>query len=174
MADCDITGHGIAACIRHGAFAPNTGVNFQKGERQMNMDYALSEAYKTTNAKGLAWYGNVYDVVCQYSPNLDIRFDHNEHITKPDIPIKHAIGLFHVHGHQEECLYRYATSFIPGMAMVDGEILETLWAPLNPIFKSMRTATLAHRAEVFDDHKLDSNTKKMLNISMSVNFASGP
>lgn len=165
MADCDITGHGITVCARHGNFCPNSGVDFQHGERQMNMDWSLSEAVKSTNMAGIPWLGNIYDVNCQYCVNMDVRFDRNANLTTPDMTIKHAIGLFHVHGHQEDCLYRYATTYIPGMAMIDGEILETLWSPLNPIFKSMRTASLTQRTEVFDDHKLDSNTKKMLNIS---------
>lgn len=165
IADCDITGHGVTVCARHGSFIPHTAVDLQKGEKQMNMDYSFSEAAKFTLRPGIPWLGHIYDVNCQYSVNLGLRLEKNQYLFKPDIPIKHAIGLFHVHGHQDECLYRYAPTYIPGMAMVDGEILETLWSPLNTIFKSMRTASLPQRAEVFDDHKLDSNMKKMLNIS---------
>ena len=39
-----------------------------------------------------------------------------------------------------------------------------LWAKLNPIMTATRTATLAHRAEVLDDHASDSNHKKGLGI----------
>ncbi|KAF9555064.1 hypothetical protein CPC08DRAFT_613657, partial [Agrocybe pediades] len=74
-----------------------------------------------------------------------------------------AIGQFHVHGHQEACLYRFSTSFIPGVGMVDGEILETLWSNLNLISRSTRTATIAHRREIIDDHMRDSNFKKIIN-----------
>ena len=48
--------------------------------------------------------------------------------------------------------------------MVDGEILETLWSTLNHISPSMRTASLAHRTEVLDDHMNDSNWKKTVSI----------
>lgn len=131
----------------------------------MSIDFSVSEAAKTTNAEGIPWMCKIYDVACQYCQNFELRFKNCDHLTRPATEIIHAIGLFHVHGHQEDCLYQYATTFIPGLAVVDGEILETLWSPLNTMFKSMRTASLAHRAEVFDDHKGDSNWKKMLGIS---------
>jgi hypothetical protein len=80
------------------------------------------------------------------------------------LQIDAAIGSFHVHGHKDTCFYRYATSFIPGAGVVAGEILESLWAVLNAVTPAMRTATLAHRAEIMDDHMTDSNHKKSLNI----------
>ncbi|KAF8815454.1 hypothetical protein BYT27DRAFT_7008034, partial [Phlegmacium glaucopus] len=42
------------------------------------------------------------------------------------------------------------------------EILESLWSTLNSISPTARTATLAHWAEMLDDHAADSNHKKML------------
>lgn len=80
------------------------------------------------------------------------------------LEIDSAIGLFHVHAHKDECLFRYATSFIPGAGVTAGEILESLWSTLNSISVTVRTATLAHRAEVLDDHCCDSNHKKGLAI----------
>ncbi|KIK74810.1 hypothetical protein PAXRUDRAFT_19520 [Paxillus rubicundulus Ve08.2h10] len=38
------TGIGAIACARHGCFVPDTVVDFQKGKRQVNMDYALCQA----------------------------------------------------------------------------------------------------------------------------------
>jgi len=82
----------------------------------------------------------------------------------------HAIGLFHVHGHKDECLYRFATSYVPGAGVVDGEVLETLWAVLNSVSATTRTASIAHRTELLDDHMGDSNFKKMVNIGTSGNI----
>ena len=48
--------------------------------------------------------------------------------------------------------------------MTAGEILEMLWSSLNSITPTVRTATLANRAETIDDHATDSNHKKMINI----------
>jgi hypothetical protein len=169
MQGMDVTGHGHTACARHGCFAPGSGVDFHKGERQMNIDWSLSQAMKTTNMKGILRLLDIYDIMCRYGVNLDLRFTLNEYLEMdPDLEIMQAIGLFHVHGHEESCLYRFATSYIPGVGSVDGEILETLWAPLNQIFKSMRTASLAHRTEVIDDHERDSNWKKIIHIGRSI------
>ncbi len=83
----------------------------------------------------------------------------------PDtLTIIQAIGLWHVHGHKEECLYRFASTYIPGVGVVDGEILETLWSLLNRISRTCRGMTTAHRTEVLDDHMGDSNWKKTINM----------
>ncbi|KAF8816372.1 hypothetical protein BYT27DRAFT_7248439 [Phlegmacium glaucopus] len=62
----------------------------------------------------------------------------------------------------------FATSFMKGAGMVDGEILETLWSTLNSISPSMRTASVAHRSEVLDDHMNDSNWKKIVSITRTI------
>lgn len=110
----------------------------------------------------------IYDIMCQYWIRLANRVGDSPYLTLPQIQLEKAIGLFHVHGHKQACLFRYATTFIPGAAMVDGEILETNWGVLNRISKSVRTATLAHRAEVLDDHMNDHNWKKLIGIGMSM------
>ncbi|KIJ19236.1 hypothetical protein PAXINDRAFT_70544, partial [Paxillus involutus ATCC 200175] len=38
------TGIGATACARHGCFVPHSVVDFQKGERQMNVDYSICQA----------------------------------------------------------------------------------------------------------------------------------
>ena len=101
----------------------------------------------------------IYDIVCQYIIHLRDRIGH---LLPPDLKIDAAIGLFHVHGHKDTCFFRYATSFIPGAGVVAGEILESLWSVLNAITPAMRTATLAHQAEIMDDHMTDFNHKKSL------------
>ncbi|KAG0695113.1 hypothetical protein DFH29DRAFT_814521 [Suillus ampliporus] len=44
----EATGIGRCAWVRHGCFVPHSMVDFQKGERQMNMDYALCQALGTS------------------------------------------------------------------------------------------------------------------------------
>ncbi|KAF9489746.1 hypothetical protein BDN71DRAFT_1369805, partial [Pleurotus eryngii] len=75
-----------------------------------------------------------------------------------------AIGQFHIHGHKENCLFCFSSMFIPQSSIIIGEILESLWANLNAVTSAMRTATLAHQAEMLDNHICDSNHKKALNI----------
>lgn len=161
-----MSGLAIHACGRHGCFAPGSGVDLQKGERQMNIDYSLSEALKTTNVVGIFSLLLIYDVMCQYYVKLHKRVADTSRLSIPDtLHIIKAIGQFHVHAHQETCLYRFSTMYIPGIGIVDGEILETLWSSLNDISQSTRTATLAHRTEVLDEHMAYSNWKKIINIS---------
>ncbi|KAJ3478057.1 hypothetical protein NLJ89_g12392 [Agrocybe chaxingu] len=134
-------------------------------EQQKNVDYAFLQALCTTNTKGIKRVMLIYDIACQYFVHLQERI--GKWLPK-GITIDWAIGLFHVHGHKEECFYRFATSFIPGAAVVAGEILESLWAALNPITQSMRTASLAMRADMCNDHTAHSNFKKTINMAAAI------
>lgn len=156
---CDINGIVAIACARHGCFAPNSIANLPAGEQQRNVDWGLLRTIKTTNLDARQRILFIYDIVCQYIIYLNQRIGHR---LPAGLIIDAAIGLFHVHGHKDQCFFRYATTFIPGAAIVAGEILESLWSTLNSVTPAMRTATLAHRAEIMDDHMTDSNHKKML------------
>ena len=95
----------------------------------MHIDYALSEATQTTNMATIKEMALIYDVMCEYGVNLDDRFFRHVGLSLPDgLEIIKAIGLFHVHGHVDVCLHRYATTYIPNLGVIDGEILETLWS----------------------------------------------
>jgi hypothetical protein len=162
---CDITGIVAIACARHGCFAPNSIVDLYRGEQQKNMDWAFLEAIRTTRVHPKQGVFFLYDLVCSYWIYLQTRIGH---LLPRDLEIDRAIGLFHVHDHKDECFFRFASSFIPGAGIVAGEILESLWSGLNRITPSTRTATLAHRAEVIDDHACDSNHKKALGMGNSI------
>jgi hypothetical protein len=164
---CDITGIVAIACARHGCFAPNSIVDLTRGEQQKNVDWAFLEALLTTMVHTDQGVSLIYDIICQYFIHLRDRIGH---LLPDGLEIDRAIGLFHVHDHKEECFHRFASSFIPGSGVVAGEILESLWATLNTITPSTRTATLAHRAEIIDDHASDSNHKKMLAMSECFSF----
>jgi hypothetical protein len=162
---CDVTGIVAIACARHGCFAPNSVANLFRGEQQKNVDWAFLQALKTTGVDPRQGVMMIYDIACQYSVHLQERIG----AYLPDgLKVDSAIGLFHVHGHKDVCFFRYATSFIPGAGVVAGEILESLWAVLNAVTPATRTATLAHRAEIIDDHMTDSNHKKALNMGEHV------
>ncbi|KII83090.1 hypothetical protein PLICRDRAFT_119855, partial [Plicaturopsis crispa FD-325 SS-3] len=157
-----ITGFGGGACARHGACVPNTLCDFQKGERQRNMDYCLSKAL-SYNSEGLPSALVLYDIMCQYGVHLKKRFDHSPYIDLPaGMDIYTGIGLFHVHGHKQDCFAKFAPSFIHGAGMVAGEIMETDWPRMNAIAPSTRCMTEAHRREVLDHHMNDMNFMKML------------
>ena len=164
---CDINGIIAIACARHGCFAPNSVGNLPAGEQQKNVDWGLLRTLITTHVDVRQRVLFIYDIVCQYIIYLLIRIGHH---LPAGLIIDAAIGLFHVHGHKDQCFFRYATTFIPGAAIVAGEILESLWSTLNSLTPAMRTATLAHRAEMMDDHMTDSNHKKMLGMGKLSNI----
>ncbi|KAG2094649.1 uncharacterized protein F5147DRAFT_657123 [Suillus discolor] len=132
----EATGIGGCACAQHGCFVPHSMVDFQKGERQMNMDYALSQALNY-NTDGISQAITFYDINC----------------------------LWHVHGHQDSCYVQYASNFIRGTGRIDGEIMETLWASLNIISPSARGMGTPHRKEVLDYQMNDCNFIKMIRMT---------
>ncbi|KAG1813484.1 hypothetical protein DFJ58DRAFT_850669 [Suillus subalutaceus] len=77
-----------------------------------------------------------------------------------------GIGLWHVHRHQDMCYVQYASTFITGAARIDGEIMETLWAPLNIISPTARGMSTPHRQECLDYQMNDSNFMKMYKEAM--------
>ncbi|KAG1882030.1 hypothetical protein C8R48DRAFT_767001 [Suillus tomentosus] len=161
----EATGIGGCACARHGCFVPHSIVDFQKGERHMNMDYALCHAL-SHNTDGLSRALTFYDVNCQYNKYLRRRVNDSSHLSIPaGMEIVPGIGLWHVHGHQDKCYVRYASTFITGAARIDGEIMETLWAPLNIISPSARGMSTPHRQECLDYQMNDSNFMKMIRMS---------
>lgn len=93
------------------------------------------------------------------------RVTSSRHLKIPDgLELRLGIGLFHIHGHRDTCLARYSPSFIEGGRQIDGETIETLWAPLNEISRSTRGMSTSHRREVIDDHMGDSNWKKLIDL----------
>ncbi|KAG2114595.1 uncharacterized protein F5147DRAFT_769903 [Suillus discolor] len=161
------TGVGATACARHGCFVPLAVVDFQKGERQMNMDYSICNALKYPS-EDIDSALIIYDVACQWSIHFDERVNQSYHLSlPPSIKILPAIGKFHLSAHKLLCFPRFSLDFIKGAGHIDGEILETLWAPFNKISPTARSMTLSHRQEVLDDHMRDSNWKKLVRIGKS-------
>ncbi|KAF9033364.1 hypothetical protein BJ165DRAFT_1303065, partial [Panaeolus papilionaceus] len=164
---CDVIGVVGVACARHGCYCPNTLVNLQKGEQQKNVDYAFVKALQHTHVDVRQKVTIIYDITCQYSIHLRARIDELLSAGVPnlrELVIDHAIGLFHVHDHKDECFFRFSPTFIPGLGTVAGEILESLWAALNEISIAVRTSGPAFCMEMLDDHTNDSNHKKILNM----------
>ncbi|KAG1873904.1 hypothetical protein F4604DRAFT_1925476 [Suillus subluteus] len=161
----EATGIGGCACARHGCFVPHSMVDFQKGERQMNMDYALCQALGY-NTDGIDRALTFYDINCQYHKHLHRRVEESPYLDLPwGMEVIPGIGLWHVHGHQDKCYVWYASNFITGAARIDGEIMETLWAPLNIISPSARGMSTPHRKECLDFQMNNCNFMKMIRMS---------
>ncbi|KAI6001994.1 hypothetical protein EDD15DRAFT_2192690 [Pisolithus albus] len=162
------TGVGATACARHGCFYPHSVVDFQKGERQLNMDYSLTHAlsYNMTGIENVLCF---YDINCAYMKNLRRRIESSDLLhLPPSLRITAGIGMWHVHGHKKECYTRYSPLFIKGAGWVDGEIIETLWSTLNIVSASTRGMTSPHRQELLDFQMNDSNFMKMIRMADSL------
>ena len=106
--------------------------------RQINMDYSLCKAL-SYNMESMPLALVMYDIMCQYGIHLMERVEKSPGLSIPDsLELCTDIGLFHIHGHQDSCLPWFSPSYIPEAKQVDGEIIETLWAPLNNISRSIR------------------------------------
>ncbi|KAG1776220.1 hypothetical protein EV702DRAFT_1046372 [Suillus placidus] len=94
------------------------------------------------------------------------RVDESPYLDLPwGMEIIPGIGLWHVHSHRDKCYVQYASNFITSAARIDGEIMETLWAPLNIISPSARRMSTPHRKECLDFQMNDCNFMKMICIS---------
>src|SRR6202023_196089 len=133
-------------------------------DRQALMDYSVCNGVSHNNDGDIPTISQFYDVECQHSVNFQKRVSAGAYLTFPfEKKIYYGIGAFHISGHIQECFPRYSPQFMPGIGIVDGEVLETLWLTLNEVSPSAQTASLAARTELLDDHMLDSNWKKNIN-----------
>jgi len=109
----------------------------------------------------------IYDIACQWYKNFDRRVAATETLVQPPLQqITPAIGKFHLGGHIPECFPKFSLNFIKGAGQIDGEILETLWWPIDKIAGITRAMMKAHRHEVLDDNMYDSNWKKWVGIGV--------
>ncbi|KIK78828.1 hypothetical protein PAXRUDRAFT_162956, partial [Paxillus rubicundulus Ve08.2h10] len=119
----EATGIEATACAHHGCFVPHSVVDFQKGERQVNMDYSLVNALQY-NMQGIHHVISFYDMNCAYMRKL----------RQCIVP---GIGIWHVLGHQPQCFSRYAPLCIEGAGWIYGEVIKTLWSILNVVSGSL-------------------------------------
>jgi Kyakuja-Dileera-Zisupton transposase len=172
----DATGIGAIACARHGATVPASVVDFQKGERQMNMDYSLCQVVKVVVSQDTRRIVFFYDISCSYCVNLGKRLAKSDGklSLRETLEIVFGIGQFHVHGHQESCFGRFSPVFIEGIGWVSGEIVESNWSLINPVGLTCTSMTAAHRYEVLDAKILDLNWKKMTHLGAMANVCGLP
>ena len=138
------------------------------------MDYALWNAIRYWNSL-LLLVMLFYDVVCQYHVKLMQRMAEGKFLGLPDgTKIHYGIGVWHIHGHQKSCYCRFSPLFIEGAGNIDGELIETLWAPLNEAAGTLRSMSTAHRQETLDVLMNDSNWKKLIRICGHTDITSPP
>ncbi|KAA1476902.1 hypothetical protein DENSPDRAFT_785705, partial [Dentipellis sp. KUC8613] len=154
------TGVGAVSCS-HGFFFPASVVNFLVSEQQMYMDFAYNSAF-CYRMEGIEDAVILYDIICQYGVHFLKRLLEGKYLRNvPDeLTIRHAIGLFHVHGHVDGCIPKFSPTYMIGGRQINGEVIETLWSDLNGAARSTGGMTVSHRRENLDSHISDSNWKK--------------
>ncbi|KAH9012052.1 hypothetical protein EDB85DRAFT_1877948, partial [Lactarius pseudohatsudake] len=94
----DVTGIGATACC-HGFFVPTSVVDFQKGERQINMDYSLCKAL-SYNMEDIPVALVMYDIMCQYGVHFQERVERSPELSlSSSLQLRTGIGLFHIRAH---------------------------------------------------------------------------
>ena len=110
----------------------------------------------------------IYDVACQWSIHFQKRVGGSPSLEIPQgMSLVPAVGKWHLGAHVSECFPKYSLNFVDGIGQIDGEILETLWWPIDKVAGITRAMSKAHRQEVLDDNMYDSNWKKWVGIGMS-------
>jgi Kyakuja-Dileera-Zisupton transposase len=104
-----------------------------------------------------------YDSNCQYCVNVLERFiksfpDLADHIRRT----RWSIPALHVQGHKEECLYNFATAYMPCVGRFHGETTEVAWPELNQLGPHVRQMNNGHRQDTLIDHYGDWNWKKTM------------
>jgi hypothetical protein len=100
--------------------------------------YAICQAL-SYNTAGLPEALIKYDVACHWSINFAKRLQQSDTLHIPQgLSWKSGVGKFHLGTHKQTCFAKFSLNFIFSAGQQDGEISETLWAPLNRIASSIR------------------------------------
>ena len=130
------------------------------------MDYSSSNRIAHSDIGDIDKIIIYYDVNCQYCVNFENQLKaFQDYLLYPTGKTTYFdIGAFHISGHIPHCFPHHALHFIPSAGVIDGEVPEMLWSTLNQVSPSAQIAFLPSRSEMLDDHMLDSNWNKLLNI----------
>jgi len=132
----------------------------------MNIDYAVCGVLNLLHQdldKSLL----IYDVICEWSVNFRKRVNTSSTLSIPaGLGLTYAVGKFHLGAHIPDCFHKFSLNFMKGAGQIEGEIIETLWEPLNKVKAMTRAMSKAHRAEIIDALMNDSNWKKTIGIGM--------
>ncbi|KAJ7185127.1 hypothetical protein B0H12DRAFT_1083229, partial [Mycena haematopus] len=164
-----------------------TSVDLQLGERYANVDLAFATAIRQKLAQGhtevafdfrlpaddgiertvtLDGIDRImsYDAACQYSANIIERFEQNPLLSDllPIVEkIRWAVPALHIQGHQENCMYKFATAYMSAAGHFHGETAEFYWPELNQIGTQVTQMSAGRRQDVIALNHNDWNFKKM-------------
>jgi len=132
------------------------------GYRYCNMDYIILSALIGFSLLRLVFS---YDIVCQWSKNLDPRMlEYPEHmrIDLDRVEVQNAVPSFHIRAHGSDCQQLFSFAFLLWAARTVGEEVETGWAHMNLASPSIQEMAPGHRHEVLNDHWGGWNFQKII------------
>ncbi|KAL9937058.1 hypothetical protein V8E36_004293 [Tilletia maclaganii] len=131
----------VGMTCRHGS--PLILVDVREGGESHYYAYALLEALLDIFGSSLRSLGVCYDIGCKFavSPRLEAALRQRN----TSVSIVHAVSLFHVYGHDNDCQLKYSPRRIVGFGLTDGEALERLWSSLSNIVSLTRDMSEADR-----------------------------
>ncbi|KAJ7705876.1 hypothetical protein B0H16DRAFT_1747026 [Mycena metata] len=151
-------------------------IDLQFGEKYANVDLALARCIRQKLREGyqgdLTFAFHVepntidrlgsYDAGCQYSVNVVERFE--KYFDKEIVDIvrkmRWAVPALHIQGHQEDCMYKFATCYMLATGHFHGELAEYYWPELNQIGTQVTQMADGRRQDVIALHHNDWNNKK--------------
>ena len=102
-----------------------------------------------------------YDISCAYWVNAVDRFQkHFPDLVSEIERIRWLIPLVHVQNHKDNCMYCFASAYIPNAGHFHGETAEHYWAESNQLGAQTRQMNNGHRQDTLIDHHSDWNWKK--------------
>jgi hypothetical protein len=111
--------------------------------------------------KGLKEIVLSYDIACQYSRNIQQRFEASPELEMPNCQILYAIPKFHLPAHVESCRYYYSFNYMKYVGRTDGEAIERLWSCHNFLSGSTSRMTPEGRLDTLNAHFADWNWRKL-------------
>jgi hypothetical protein len=113
-----------------------------------------------------------YDAACQYSVNVVKRFEDFFPDLAPIVKwMRWAVPALQIQGHQEECMYGFATCYMTAMGHFHGESAEYYWPELNQIGTQVCQMSGGHRQDVISINHNDWNFKKTVKCCACISWS---
>ncbi|KAF9467072.1 hypothetical protein BDZ94DRAFT_1329986 [Collybia nuda] len=162
------TGVGMIECARHNMKRPRSVGDLQRSERYCNMEFLFWKGPLDIDLKAFVIS---YDIVCQWSINLQTRMaalDHTFIVFNGKACVKFLVPKFHLPAHIVKCRNNFSFNYALGVGRTDGEAPERGWAEINPLAMSTKEMGPGSRRDTLDAHFGDYNWRKI--IGMGNNF----
>jgi hypothetical protein len=110
---------------------------------------------------------HAYDIGCQHCIHLRERFaKHFPDLIEQLREFQEVVPSLHIHGHIEDCQYRYNLAYHEGAGRTYGENLEGIWGARHVIGGMTKEMNNGHRHDILNDYNGDWNWLKVQQTSM--------